>query len=368
LGSREASAVSATSARRPSASNKTRKKKVKWFTTFGTVEIEEQILRLARPGRLLRPFCEQARVKAHGYSRRLQRVLVDFGAESSFHKSVERVKEHYGITVPVAGVREHTLRHGRAIISIPSSKDAKACAQLITQMDGSMIPVMQRGSGADGRQGKTLFWREVKLCCARRDGQSRALYAATLGSAETAAWVWQEIAQAAGLKPKTHVHGIGDGAPWILEKFTDNFGRQGSYLLDFYHVSQYLAAAAPPHSQAKQKQWLHRQQSRLLNNQTDKVLRDLERRSEPKQAPESPVRSAHDYIANRREHLGYQKARHNNLPIGSGEIESGHGHVVQDRLKLSGCWWKETNAAAMLNLRVARANSLWHSHWLAANN
>lgn len=317
---------------------------------------------------MLRPFCDQAGVKSHGYSRRLQRVLVDFGAESSFHKSVERVKEHYGITVPVAGVRDHTLRHGRAIVSIPSPKDAKFAAQIITQMDGSMIPVMQRGGGADGRKGKTLFWREVKLCCARRDGQAQALYAATLGSAETAAWVWQEIAQAAGLKPKSRVHGIGDGARWILEKFTDSFGSQGSYLVDFYHVSEYLGAAAPAQGGAtKQKQWLHRQQSRLLNNQTDKVLRALERRLEPSDCVESPVRSAHDYIANRREHLDYDNARRNRLPIGSGEIESGHGHVVQDRMKLSGCWWKETNAAAMLNLRVARANSLWSSHWQTPN-
>ena len=294
---------------------------------------------------------------------------MDFGAESSFHKSVERVKEHYGITVPVTGVREHTLRHGRTMVSIPSFKEAKTAEQLITQMDGSMIPVMQRGCGDDGRKGKTVFWREVKLCCARPAGETRALYAATLGSAETAAWVWQEIAQAAGLKPKTRVHGIGDGAPWILEKFTDNFGRQGSYLVDFYHVSQYLAAAAPSQTAAaKQKHWLHRQQGRLLNNQAEKVLRALEKRLEPKQTLETPVRSAYDYIAHRKKHLDYQQARYRQLPIGSGEIESGHGHVVQDRLKLSGCWWKETNAAAMLNLRVARANRLWHSHWQTANN
>jgi hypothetical protein len=38
--------------------------------------------------------------------------------------------------------------------------------------------------------------------------------------------------------------------------------------------------------------------------------------------------------------------------------------VVQQRLKLSGCWWKGTNACAMLNLRVARANHLWAAYWL----
>jgi len=360
--------MSGASAGQTSPSHQAHEKKVKWFTIYGAVEVEEQVLRLCRPGRLLRPFCERARIKSHGYSLRLQRVLVDFGAESSFQKSVERVKEHYGITVPAASLREQTLTHGRAMVSVPDARNAKTAAQLITQMDGSMIPAMEPGRAEDGRKGKRVFWREVRLCCARQPGQARSLYAATLGSAETASWLWREIAQAAGLKPKTLVHGIGDGAPWIVEKFTDNFGWQGAYLVDFYHLSQYVAAAAPAGSAAKQKQWLHRQQGRLLNNQAQKVLRNLSRRLEPRRAVEAPVRAAYDYISNRTRHLDYLTARHNHWPIGSGEIESAHGHVVQDRLKLSGCWWKETNASAMLNLRVSRANNLWHSYWTAASN
>jgi hypothetical protein len=303
-------------------------------------------------------------IKAHGYSKRLQRALVDFGAENSFAKSVARLQEHYGISVPASSVRKETLAHGRRIVSIPDARNVKAASQLITQMDGSMIPVMQPGSGEDGRQGKTLFWREVKLCCARSKGQAQAYYAATLGSAETAGWVWREITQACGLKSKTQVHAVGDGAPWILEKFKDNFGWQGSYLLDFYHVSQYLAAAVPPYKHsARQKQWLRRQQGRLLNNQSDKVLKSLAGRLEPEEITEAPIRAAYEYITARVAHLDYLSARKSELPIGSGEVESGHGHVIQDRLKLSGCWWKETNAAAILNLRVARANNLWQTYW-----
>jgi hypothetical protein len=49
--------------------------------------------------------------------------------------------------------------------------------------------------------------------------------------------------------------------------------------------------------------------------------------------------------------------------LGSGEIESGHRHVVQQRLKLAGSWWKESNAEKMLGLRVARANQLWQRYW-----
>jgi hypothetical protein len=47
-------------------------------------------------------------------------------------------------------------------------------------------------------------------------------------------------------------------------------------------------------------------------------------------------------------------------------IESGHRHVIQQRLKLAGSWWKEPHAEAMLGLRVARANHLWDHYWSTA--
>lgn len=54
-----------------------------------------------------------------------------------------------------------------------------------------------------------------------------------------------------------------NGAPWIVDKFRDNFGSQGSYLLDFYHVSQYLAQAATKVVHLdKQREWTRRQQGR----------------------------------------------------------------------------------------------------------
>jgi hypothetical protein len=37
--------------------------------------------------------------------------------------------------------------------------------------------------------------------------------------------------------------------------------------------------------------------------------------------------------------------------------------VIQARLKLSGAWWNIDNAAAMLSLRVLRANGYWANYW-----
>jgi hypothetical protein len=317
----------------------------------------------------VRPFCLQAGVRHRGYSGRLQRVLTDFGAESSFARAVEHVKEHYGIDVPISAVRQQTLRHGRAMASVSEQvSPLRPCKELITEIDGSMIPAMKSGGGEDARKGKSLFWREVRLCSARAQGQSQPVYGASLGSVESAGWIWQQTAEQAGLGPRSFVHGVGDGAPWIVEKFKDNFGPQGRYLIDFFHVSEYLAAAASRVAPGKEQQWRRRQQGRLLNEQLKKVLRSMENHQEPLELPERPVAEAYRYLHERREHLHYAQARHRNLPIGSGEIESGHRHVVQQRLKLAGAWWKETNIQPMLNLRVARANGWWAIYWSNAKN
>ncbi len=79
---------------------------------------------------------------------------------------------------------------------------------------------------------------------------------------------------------------------------------------------------------------------------------------------QAPVRVGYRYLMNRPGQFNYQDAIQGDLPIGSGEIESAHGYVIQERLKLSGCWWKLENAMTMLALRVLRAHQDWDSYWL----
>ena len=75
--------------------------------------MEEQTYR--EGGKEVRPFCESAGVKCRGYSMRLQRAGVDFGADESCEKSAQKFKEHYGIEVPVSAIREMIYRHGAAM-------------------------------------------------------------------------------------------------------------------------------------------------------------------------------------------------------------------------------------------------------------
>jgi hypothetical protein len=299
----------------------------------------------------------------------LQRALVDFGAEESFARAAQRVREHYGMEVSVGAVRRTTYEHAGACAAQPKAVAAAKAARLITEMDGSMIPIVQtpRGPAPDKRRKRTVLWRESRLCLALPQGSASPVYGVTLGSAQVAGELWRQTAAAAGLGPQTQVHGVGDGAPWIVEQFEAHFGMQGSYLLDFYHVSEYLAAAAP--SAQPTGRWLHRQQEHLRHNRLRPVLQSLSRRLETPGAAAQPVRAAHRYLLERRPHLDYAGALARELPIGSGAIESGHRHVVQKRLKIAGAWWKEANAEAMLNLRACRASSRWNSYWAyAASN
>lgn len=70
-------------------------------------------------------------------------------------------------------------------------------------------------------------------------------------------------------------------------------------------------------------------------------------------------------MQNRLHQLDYKQAIDNNLPIGSGEVESAHRYIIQERLKLAGAWWLEDNAEYMLALRINRANNNWDQYWQA---
>lgn len=299
-------------------------------------------------------------MEAGGASRALRRALVDFGAEASFAKAAARTWEHHGVRVGAWRARAETYRHARGIGALQPVRREESLL-LVAQIDGSMIPTLKPSQGTgDRRKTRAVEWSEAKACLARAHGSATPLFGVTLASAEVAGLLWREVAQSAGLTARTRVHALGDGAPWIGPQVQKQFGPQASYLVDFYHVSEYLAAAAPPLPNIRP--WLKKQQGHLLKNKAAVVLRNLARRREPPGAKERPVEKAHRYLTERRGQLNYAQARKEGLPIGSGEIESAHRHLIQPRLKIPGAWQKQ-NAELMLNLRAARANGLWAQSW-----
>jgi len=325
-------------------------------------------------GHVSRPFCRTAGVSCRGYSQPLQRRLTDFGADMAFGQVPAKLQEHYGIEVPVSAVRtitEAQARHIHAQAPGPLPFPAQEVAWVIVETDGSMIPIVDtarpetRVPGEDRRKTRQVRWQEARLSLAHAHGSVTPRFAATFGAPEVVGEQLRDCAFRVGFGPTSRVHSVGDGAPWIADQVHRVFGPQGTYLVDFYHLSEYLAAAAPRCAPEMPAQWLAQQQSQLKQGDVAGVQAGLVPYLEAPEVADkaAPVRCCHRYLTNRPGQFDYQRALAADLPIGSGEIESAHRYVIQQRLKLAGAWWKEETAADMLALRTLRANGEWNQYW-----
>jgi hypothetical protein len=332
--------------------------------------VEERIWRA--PGQsYLRPFVARTALTARGKSRRLARVLSDFGAEHSFRQCGQRLKEHYGFELHATAVRDATLQQAaRATAQLEAhyGENFRVLPKtgpeyIVAQADGTMICTVPVGRKRD--QARPREWKEMRLSAARAQGRVETTYAAGFLTVEETGRRWAHCARDAGWSLRTRLHVVVDGAEWIRLQCQEAFGDQAELLMDFFHVSEYLATAAESCRPKAPRTWLRTQQQRLRRGAADKVLEALSASLEPPTIAdeEAPVRRASGYLSRRRPYLDYPKALARELPIGSGLIESAHKHVLQARLKKPGSAWLPHNAHAIAQLRVLRANQLWEPFW-----
>ena len=299
--------------------------------------------------------------------------MTDFGADHCFGKAVEKVQEHYGVEVPASAVRIFTQHHGQLIAEreMESQLPEGGVAQLIAELDGCLVPIVTSSeaegldSTADRRKKRKLDWREARLVMVRKPELVSKLYRATLLGVEVVGEQLLESVIEAGGGQKTKIHSLGDGATWIPGQVKKRLGEGTNYLIDFYHLSQYLAKAAIAIGGPEDEEWLREQKERMKENQVEEVLKELEEGlgKQIEEEGDQAVEGCERYIKNRLEYLDYKGAREAGLPIGTGEVESGHRSVIQARLKIAGAWWKEENAEKMLGLRAMRASGEWQAYW-----
>jgi hypothetical protein len=162
--------------------------------------------------------------------------------------------------------------------------------------------------------------------------------------------------------------GLCDGAPdlqaWLEE-------RCDYCTLDFYHVSEYVAAVAPLYATTapQQKAWLEETLHELKHHEqgAKRLLRKL------KQAPIAAERSAEQslalqdatrYVSNNIDRMDYSLNSVLGVPIGSGVVEAACKHVVKQRVAGSGMRWKRKGLQAVLTLRsLYQSSGRWEQFW-----
>jgi hypothetical protein len=310
-------------------------------------------------------------VTACGCSLLLRRRLVDFSSERSMEGAAQALKEHYGINLSASVINKVTRETGIAAKAFNAevAAPAKSVDVVVVQIDGSMVPTVEYGEASVEQKAKGMkrkrecLWKEFRLCTASRPGEEKTRYGVTDGSPFEAGCMMYQTARAEGMGEKTHIHGVGDGAPWIEEQFEEQFGANHSFLIDFYHVGEYLGAAAKEAGDGASEAGKYREwKDKMLADKAGEVITELGALHQEHPQKEA-VESCHRYLSNRTAHLGYAKALAEGLPIGSGEVESGHRSVLQKRLKKPGAWWRKPNAESMAQLKTLQANEHWENLW-----
>ena len=229
----------------------------------------------------LRPFATQAGVRSRGCSRRLQRALADFGADAAFGPAARKVREHYGVEINAERIRQVTLHHAAAPAGTAprpcTTLRAKGPAWIVAEADGTMLPLVETHhapTGADRHHHRRVRWQEARVVAAQAHGETTTHYDATLGDVAEAGARWSRVAGRAGWGARTRIHAVGAGAPWLAQQAATRFGPAGTYLLNLYHVCDYLAAVWPG-----DRATLHRHA--LKRGAVDPVLAGLRARLEP---------------------------------------------------------------------------------------
>ena len=181
--------------------------------------------------------------------------------------------------------------------------------------------------------------------------------------------IWVEMNRRSDDLSKLRLVFIGDGAEWIWRRVADIEDADSVHILDFCHAVDHLAEVCKLlHGQGAEqfdtrlKQWRAR-----LRQDGAAVIDDLRQVRDAQRAHGDDMQREINYFEANRERMDYQRYRNDQLPIGSGTVESACKHVVAARMKGSGMTWTLKGAQHMLQLRASIMNSRYardHQHSL----
>lgn len=130
----------------------------------------------------------------------LQRAMSDFGADESFIKACRKLKEHYGVIIPISSERRITITHANVLrdllakeVTVKNKKVAKQhllksksdTEFVISETDGSMVPIVKnKKSVKDKRKNKETMYREARLTLAYGNNGNDLVFSATFGDVD----------------------------------------------------------------------------------------------------------------------------------------------------------------------------------------
>ena len=296
----------------------------------------------------------------------------------TYREAQEELSLLWKVKISKSGLQYVTMRHGQVAEAMVAEKVAQLEAraptpeaqpeQMVMCTDGAMVQL----TSGEWREVKTVTFGEFRP---HWDAKQRKVVTQTdqisyFSRVETAdAFSRSALVEwhRRGGENAHTVVAVQDGARWI-QSFVDYHCPQATRVIDFAHAQEYIAKigrAIHGTDTDTFRQWYARMSKQLGRQPPQRTVNEL--RLLQRQHPEHPegeaIELAIRYLEKRLPMIDYPHFRRRQIPIGSGNVESGHKVVMQQRMKQAGMRWAETNLNPMLALRVALCNQTWKTSW-----
>jgi len=342
-------------------------------TPYGATRVERHVYQSGRGGAIYCPLDRDARI--------FRTATPLFAKQVAFKYA----------NANAATVRADFTQHGRQVsrsyigevaddvASVASDKQWQWSYSVPTAAAGDRIKTIS--VGVDGTC--SLFvedgWREVMvgtIAFFNQDGERcSTLYVASApeaGRATFFAKMERELKLVRAMYSEACYVGVADGAHDLWAWLEGHCSWQ---VVDFWHASEYLAAAAPGIRRGKTQraQWLEEACHRLKHETgaVTELIAEFEQ-ARDQLSTKSPARDALDraisYFGNHQERMKYALYRAMGMPIGSGVTEAACKSVVKERLCGSGMKWTKNGAENTLTLRaLTKSEDRWEQFWQKAS-
>jgi hypothetical protein len=338
-------------------------------TPYGTITVERYVYQSSQGGTTLCPFEDNARIIRNSTPRFVKMITHKF-AHNAVNQVMEDFEQNHGRPCLRATLQDIVTHVGTIVQEKEESWDYET-----PEMESKVATV---GIGVDGACMLLCDknWREAMTgSLSLYDKKGERLHTIYVGAApEHGKKIFyermtREIAHVKKLYPKAKYAGIADGAK-------SNWDYLGAYIdqpiLDFYHVTEYLAGAAEAMgtSVEKRKEWLDTTCHTLKHEPqaAQRILRELQeamdRSKRIKNTVKEDLRKCITYFTNHLHQMDYAGYLKQGYPIGSGVTEAACKTLVKQRLCRSGMRWSPQGAQNVLSLRaLVITEGRWQQFW-----
>jgi len=344
-------------------------------TPYGVIQVKRNLYQTAKGGKTYCPLEYGARIIRNS-TPRFAKMVSNKYARMNAPEACADLEENHGRKVTMSFLQNVAdvvgsiaqAKEEKWIYHMPKLEEAVAIVAI--SMDGAHLLTKDDG------------WREAMVGAIslynKKGERLHTIYigaAPEYGKTQFINRIEREIKHVKKLYPKALYIGIADGAKnnWsFLEQHTEK------QLLDFYHVTEYLAnvaeAAFPEKTVKHQREaWLQERCHSLKHepNAAQKILNEmhmLQRRKKPTKKPTrimmENLAKAVTYFTNNVHRMNYAEHVAKNLPIGSGVTEAACKTLIKQRFCRSGMSWKEHGIKVVLSLRaLIQTKERWEQFW-----